>query len=290
MRSWSMSSIRQFHGCQLAWWFKRTGVEPEFKALALVEGTVLHAVLAFHLQGTRDKNTPTATDALELLTSLYFMEEASGDIRYGKKDRESALERLRSLYRHWREQGQPTAKIISVEERIHVQLPGLDLPLLGYVDLVLQDASGVQVIDHKVSSSRPWPDELLDPWDLQKLAMSHGYMAMTRDPVATFGWSHLVKTKTPQLVQRSLPVAGHRRDAELLRLAEVVNPTLAAMEAVLEGHLAPVPTTAFARMCRTCPFRKPCASYAASSSTSSSGPSSSGRRRSPDGSPSISVS
>ena len=54
MRSWSVSSIRSFHGCQLAWYFRRTDVKPEFQPLALVEGTVLHAARAVTLMGNKE--------------------------------------------------------------------------------------------------------------------------------------------------------------------------------------------------------------------------------------------
>ena len=57
MRSWSVSSIRLFQGCELAWRWKTSDIEPEFKPLPLVEGTVLHAVLAFHVQRMRDGKT-----------------------------------------------------------------------------------------------------------------------------------------------------------------------------------------------------------------------------------------
>ncbi len=57
MNSWSVSSIRSFHQCSLAWWFTRNDVRPEFKPLALAEGAAMHEVLAHHLRGVKDGAT-----------------------------------------------------------------------------------------------------------------------------------------------------------------------------------------------------------------------------------------
>ncbi len=63
-------------------------------------------------------------------------------------------------------------EIIAIEEKIHVQLPGLNLPLLGYLDVVLKTPSGIRVVDFKVTAAKPWIDPLLDPLDLQKIALT----------------------------------------------------------------------------------------------------------------------
>ncbi|MGB1035551.1 MAG: SDR family oxidoreductase, partial [Primorskyibacter sp.] len=46
VRSWSVSSVRGFLSCSLAWYFRRTGVQPETRPVALVEGSVIHEVIA----------------------------------------------------------------------------------------------------------------------------------------------------------------------------------------------------------------------------------------------------
>ena len=105
MRSWSVSSIRQFHSCQLAWWFRRQGVPEESRSLALLEGTVLHAVLAFDLRGRRVGLQPSESEAIEVLEATWFTELCSSDahVDFGRTmDEGHVLERMRTLCRFWR--------------------------------------------------------------------------------------------------------------------------------------------------------------------------------------------
>jgi RecB family exonuclease len=256
VRSWSISSIRQFHACSLAWYFQRTGVQPEFKPLALVEGTAVHAAIEHHLLGLRDGNVPGEEEGVELLRAAYFAEETGGAIRYGKKEHDEILERLSTLFLFWRRGLKLDGEIVSVEQEILVTLPGIELPLRGYADLVLRRPDGSDAVwDFKTSAAKPSPDPLLDPLDLQKLAMTRGWEAKSGRTVGSWRWEYLVKTKSPNVVDVDLPVAGRDRDIDLGRLAAVVNPTLKLTEAVLAGKLDPVPTQAPFRMCGTCPFR-----------------------------------
>lgn len=266
MRSWSVSSIRSFHGCQLAWWFQRTGVAPEFKPLALVEGTAIHAAIEHHLVGLRDGAVPTEEESLELLRASYFTEEAGGAIRYGQKDHDEILARLSTLFLHWRRTLKLDGEIIGVEQEILVALPGIDLPLRGYADLILKTSAGVQVTDFKCTAAKPSPDPLLDPLDIQKLAMTRGWEAQSGHTVTSWRWQHLVKTKAPNIVDVDLAVAAADREGDLARLAAVVGPTLRLMDAVLSGKLPAVPTQAPFSMCGTCAWRRPCAASWASKS------------------------
>jgi hypothetical protein len=255
VKSWSVSSIRQFHSCSLAWFFQRTGVAPEFKPLALVEGTAIHAAIEHHLLGLREGNVPGEEEGVELLRAAYFSEETGGAIRYGQKAHDEILERLSNLFLYWRRGLRLDGEIVSVEHEIFVTLPGIDLPLRGYADLIMKTADGDRVVDFKCTAAKPSPDPVLDPLDLQKLAMTRGHEMQSGRRVASWRWQHLVKTKSPNVVDLDLRVEDRDRDADLARLAAVVNPTLRVMEAVLAGRLDPVPTQAPMRMCGTCPFR-----------------------------------
>ena len=259
MRSWSISSIRSFHACQLAWWFQRTGVAPEFKPLPLVEGTAMHAAIEQHLLGLRDGGGPSEEEGVELLRASYFTEEAGGAIRYGQKAHDEILERLSALYIYWRKNLQLGGEIVSVEHEIFVTLPGLDLPLRGYADLIVKTPDGDRVVDFKCTAAKPSPDPLLDPLDLQKLAMTRGWEAKSGRRVTSWRWEHLVKTKAPNVVDVDLPVADADREGDLARMAAIVNPTLRIMETVLAGKLEPVPTQAPMRMCGGCSWKGVCA-------------------------------
>jgi len=84
MRTWSVSSVKGFHTCQLQWWFRRQGLKEEFRALPLVEGTVLHAALASHLKGMQASKVPEEGEIVEQLDADLFAEETAGEIRWGR--------------------------------------------------------------------------------------------------------------------------------------------------------------------------------------------------------------
>lgn len=263
MRSWSVSSIRTFHECQLKWWFRRTGAPEEFKPLALVEGIVLHEAVAEHLRSVRDGTSLSDADAASLLEAVFFSQETGTPIRFGEKTRDEVLGRLAALLRHWRATFRPDGEIVAVEEEVRAEFPGIGLPMIGYVDLVVRGAEGDRVIDFKATAARPTPDPLLDPLDLQKLALARGWETVRHTRVASWRWQHLVKTKTPAVVDLDLPVADDERERDLARLAGIVAPTLRLMQAVLDERLPPVPTQAPMTMCMTCPWRSTCALWGA---------------------------
>lgn len=269
MRSWSVSSIRTFHECQLKWWLRREGAPEDFKPLALVEGIVLHEVVAEHLRRIRDGDELTEADAVALLRATFFSQEAGVPIRYGEKSRDDVLARLEALFRHWRANFRPGGSVVAVEREIRAELPGIDLPLLAYVDLVVRSGAGDVVADFKVTASRPTGDPLLDPLDLQKLALTRAWEAVSGRAVVGWTWVHLVKTKAPALIDIDLEVTARHRADDLRRLAAVVNPTLRLMQAVLDGKLAPVPTQAASAFCSSCPWRSPCAARFVGASRSS---------------------
>lgn len=261
MRSWSVSSIKGFHACQLQWWFKRRGEREEFRPLPLVEGITLHAALAFHLKAAQAGKTPDEPEVLELLDAVLFDQEMQGTVKWGQKTREEILDRLGGLYRLWRERFKPEGDILAVEQEVRAHLPGIDLPLLGYADLVLKSDKGLTVIDFKTSSSKPYGNSLFDPIDLQKLAMTRGLESATGEPVVKWAWQHLVKTKVPQFVDDPWEIRAEDRDGDLAKLRSIVNPTIAAMRLVEEGKLAPVPTQSFFSPCGNCPYSVSCSRW-----------------------------
>jgi CRISPR/Cas system-associated exonuclease Cas4 (RecB family) len=236
----------------------------ESRPLALVEGTTLHAALAFDLKGRQAGLPPTEAESIEVLEAEWFNQLCSSDapVDFGRTtDEGRVLDRMRALYRHWRGHSRLVGEVVAVEEELRVQFPGVDLPMLGYVDLVLRNDGADQVVDFKTSSSKPSHDELLDPLDLQKLAMTTGRRLKTDAPVARWTWSYLVKTKEPQLVDVSLELRDEDLKDDVRRLVGVVQPTIRRMQAILAGDELPVPTQSYSNMCSNCPYRRPCADW-----------------------------
>ena len=261
MKSWSVSSVKGWATCQLQWWFRRKGFKEEFRSLPLVEGTVVHSALATHLKGMQASKVPEEKDIAELLDGELFAAEVEGPVRWGKVTRDDVLTRMTNLYKEWARVFKPGGDILAVESEVRTPLPGLDLPLLGYADLIVKTEKGLVVTDFKTSASRPYGDDLFDSLDLQRLAMTHGVAAVTGEPVIGWRWNHLVKTKVPQIIDDPWEVRPEEKDAELARLRAVVNPSVAQMRAVEEGRAEPVPNSSWFAPCSTCGYRVACARW-----------------------------
>lgn len=259
MRTWSVSSIREFHSCPARWAFRRAGVPEETRAPALVLGSAVHETLAHHLRQVQAGKTPDVEEGVALLRGAIFAETAGPAVRWGAVGEEDSVERAVALYRHWAANFTPPGEVVAVERELRVELPGIDLPLLAYPDVVFATPAGDIVLDHKVSAARPHRDELHDRLDLQLLALVHAWQEETGRHVVAWRWQHLLKLKSPALFDVEVPIRAEERERDLRRLAQVVNPTIRMMRAVLEGQLDPPPTTSPMRLCSSCGFRRRCA-------------------------------
>lgn len=261
MKSWSVSSIKGWATCQLQWYFRRQGLPEEFRALPLVEGIVAHAGIEAHLKALQSEQELPVEETVELLDAVLFEEEMKGEVRYGKKTREEVLDRLVGLFREWVKVFKLEGEIVSVESEVRALLPGLDLPLLGYTDLIVRTERGLVVVDFKTTASRPQIDDLFSPLDLQRLAMVHGVQSITGERVVQWKLVHLVKTKVPQVIDDPWEVRVEDRENELGRLRAIVNGSIAQMMAVEEGRALPVPNQSWFAPCSSCGFRIACAKW-----------------------------
>lgn len=259
MRSWSVSSIRDFHGCPARWAFRRAGVPEETRAPALVLGSAVHETLAHHLRQVRAGKTPDVEEGVALLRAAIFAETAGPSVRWNAAGEDDAIERAVALYRHWAATFEPPGEIVAIEQELRVQLPGLDLPVVAYPDVIFRTAAGDIVMDHKVSAARPARDELHDRLDLQLLTLVHAWREKTGRRVVAWWWQHLLKLKSPALFDVEVPIRPEERERDLCRLAQIVNPTIKMMMAVLDGRLEAPPTTAPMRLCSSCQFSRHCA-------------------------------
>jgi hypothetical protein len=245
------------------WAFRRAGVPEETRAPALVLGSAVHEVLAHHLRQIQTGKTPDVEEGVALLRGAIFAETAGPSVRWNAAGEEDAVERAVALYRYWAATFKLPGEVVAVEREIRVELPGIDLPLVAYADVVFATPDGDIVADHKVSAARPARDELHDRLDLQLLALVHGWQASTGRRVIGWRWSHLLKLRSPALFDVDVAIRPQERDRDLRRLAQIVNPSIKMMTAILDGRLDPPPTTAPMKLCSSCPFSRRCASVGA---------------------------
>jgi hypothetical protein len=226
-----------------------------------VEGIVVHAGIEAHLKALQAKQELPVEETVELLDAVLFEEEMKGEVRYGKKTRDEVLERLVGLFSEWVKVFKVEGEIVAVESEVRALLPGFDLPLLGYADLIVRSENGLVVTDFKTTASKPYGDDLFDPLDLQRLAMTHGVVSVTGEPVVGWRWVHLVKTVKPQVIDDPWAVRAEDRETELARLRAIVNPSIRAMRDVEEGRTQPVPNQSWFAPCSSCGYRLKCAAW-----------------------------
>jgi CRISPR/Cas system-associated exonuclease Cas4 (RecB family) len=157
----SASAINDFVTCPLLWYGRRIARWPEPPSADLAMGRALHAAFAAHHSG--------GDAELELLRAWRDV-AAIGPVN-GSLAR--AVDALR-LYRT----SMPPADGDRTEAYFRVAVPGLDVPLIGYFDLLRRD----EVHEFKTGRAR-WGQKKVDG-ELQATAYWWAYTAMTGRPPA----------------------------------------------------------------------------------------------------------
>ena len=136
-------------------------------------GRAVHTVIEDYYKQKRSggaaMDTETAFDVLDdaLDAMLHELDDA------GREEAEEMRELGYDLVEYYVEEVAPHIRPHLIEKRFSFNVPGVDVPIVGYVDLVDQEGT---VIDHKTSAS-PFPEDYLAQ-DVQLLTYSLGYNAL----------------------------------------------------------------------------------------------------------------
>ena len=201
----SASSINEYVECSLLYRFGRIDKLPmEFKSDALEFGTCIHRVLEEYYSARMIGDRMLLKDVHEFFV-FKWLEIAKGrtDIRYADgHDYNSYLMFGRDLLTAWYNKlPDDDFTILAIEEAFSFNLPGIDIPIIGAMDLVEQDNSGTIIItDFKTSGRAYSKDEVDQNQQLtmyQIAAKQNGYG--NREILLRF--DTLIKTKTPKFEQ-----------------------------------------------------------------------------------------
>ena len=136
----------------------------------------------------------------------------------------------------------------SIAEGFEVSVPGLEKPLVGEFDLVVNDGRETCIVDWKTSSSR-WPSGKADR-DLQATVFSYAYHQM-HDELPLFRFDVVTKAKTPTCetyYTTRIPGDFERFEVIAYRVQDAIN----------KGVFLPNDTS-FA--CADCPYKNRCLSF-----------------------------
>lgn len=248
----SASSLGTYVECSLQYKFSRIdGIPAEFIADSLVFGNGIHYTLADYYQALMEGEILSGEVLQERFT--YHWEQLAKDkyqIRYFKGNSYHAiLTQGQKLMETFAEQvPEETSRILGVEQTFSFSVPGLPLPIIGAMDLLLEDPDGtLTIVDHK-TTSKALGSKDIDMSDqltiYQKALKSMGYI----DRQIILRLDCLVKTKTPRFEQ----VYTSRSECDEQRM---IRKFQAAWDAIYKEVW--VPNTASWK-CGTCAYKGAC--------------------------------
>ena len=199
----SNSSLRTYIDCSLRYRLSRIDkIRPAFRSSNLILGSAIHKVMEqYYLAKQEEKNVPEP-DLINTLSN-YLEHACSSDpeVLFKKgESKESLIEQGKDLIKCFlNEVPEEQSRVLAVEQPFRLEIPGLDVPVIGGIDLILEDSDGtITIIDHKTAAKTPSDKDVhgSDQLTLYQMAVkASGY----RDAEIVLGFNTLIKTKTPKL-------------------------------------------------------------------------------------------
>jgi len=223
----SASSINTYLECGLQYKFSKIDrLKPDFRSDNLLYGISIHRVLAdFHQQ--RLIGTIISADDLCDLFDQYWKKSAEGDtsIRYTKKqDFNSILHNGKALLRAYHKSvPKDQYDIVAIEEPFAITPDGLDIPIIGVMDLVEEDGDGTIIITENKTSGKAYSNNQIDQnlqlTVYQIAARSNGY----KDRNILLRIDCLIKTMTPKFQSYYTFRSGLDEHRAIRRIQRVYN-------------------------------------------------------------------
>jgi putative RecB family exonuclease len=201
----SSSSISDYVDCGMLYKFGRIDRVPrEFTADSLEYGTTAHRVLADIYQG-KLLNSPLDLKEILELFEHYWTEVADDNdqIKYANgKDFETYLVEGRDLFTtYFNKIPADDFKVMAIEEAFSFKIEGLDINLIGAMDLVEEDNAGTIIITDWKTAGKSYSNDDVDKnfqLTLYQMAAQANGLA---DREILLRFDCLIKTKTPKFEQ-----------------------------------------------------------------------------------------
>ena len=153
----SASSINAYVECGLQYKFSRIDkVKPDYEADSLLFGSCIHRAIADYQQ-KRMCGEDMYVKEIQGIFEKYWKESAEGNerVHYRKnKSFKSLMNEGKKLLRVYVEnQPEEDFPVLAIEEPFVMNLEGIDVPIIGVMDMVQEDDSGTIIItDHKTAA------------------------------------------------------------------------------------------------------------------------------------------
>lgn len=248
----SFSAIGTFQQCPLKFFFRYiAGLEDKFATASLALGGGIHSVAEFHFNELLVGNPPPDHDTLlDVFWEEWRSRSNAAAIHLGKgEDLDSigkTADRVITAFRE-SEFARPRGNILGIEEELRQPLiPGLP-DILGRIDLIVETADALKIIDLKTARSR-WSTDQAERAGEQLLL----YAALAKDlvPGKPIQLEFAVITKTINPIVECFPVS--LRQGRIERTKRVMQKVWSAVQS---RHFYPAPNPL---ACPSCSFRSEC--------------------------------
>lgn len=251
----SFSAIGTYQKCPLQYRFRYLdGLPEKFTTASLAVGGAIHHAVEYHFNQLMAGYQPPSRD--ELLSAFWEgwqLRCSSTAIRFGKNENLDSIgetaDRVIEAFRA-SDFARPNGRLLGVEEELREPLiPGLP-DILGRIDLIVETADALKIIDLKTARSR-WSAGQAERAGEQLLL----YAALAKDlvPGKPIQLEFAVVTKSKVPTVECFQVALNQSRIE--RTKRVMQSVWSAIQS---GHFHPAPS---AQLCLTCSFRNECAAW-----------------------------
>lgn len=248
----SFSAVSLYQRCPLAFQFKYVfGIPEETVSSSLAFGGGVHAALELWFRELMCGNEAPDQDSLlgEFWDSWRSRNETAS-IAFGKGDALNSVghlaDRVLTAFRT-SELAWPAGSILGVEEELREAVVPEAPDILARIDLLVESAEALTVIDFKTARSRWGTGQAQD--QAEQLLL-YGELARQIAPGKELRLEFQVLSKTKNPTVERHPV--HLDEQRIRRTKKVVQHVWRAIES---GHFFPAPSPI---NCPSCPFREPC--------------------------------
>jgi len=246
---WSYTALNTYlNVCQLQYFFRYIEqAEVEQISASLIFGKAFHAALSQQAD-VAGSGSNLSVENLGDMFDEYFTAsvKATDNVKYKVgEDTDTMCDLARRMFKPVLDNWSDFYNVRSIAEGFEVTVPGLDKPLVGEFDLVINDGREPCIVDWKTSSSR-WPSGKADR-DLQATVFSYAYHQM-HDELPLFRFDVVTKAKSPTCETYYTT----RSPDDFARFEVIAN---RVQDAIDKGVFLPNETS-FA--CPECPYKNHC--------------------------------
>lgn len=198
----SASSVNDYTECSLLYKFSRVDKKPPaFTSESLAFGSTIHEVIAIFQNHRKDGTGFTKENVLRRFEYLWHAKaKEKEEIRFKGKNTYDVLmmqgKGLLSVY--YDRLTENPYKVLAVEEPFRFTIEGIDVPIIGIIDLIEEDEQGTIIVSDTKTSKQSFSDDKID----KNFQLTLYHMAMKangfHDREILLKLDTLIKTKQPR--------------------------------------------------------------------------------------------